>query len=436
MVDKFNSYYQKNRLFVKTDKILLTVSGGMDSMAMVYLFKQNNLSFGVAHCNFQLRGDDASKDEEFVKTFATNNNIAFHAEAFDTQKYATEKGISIQMAARELRYDWFEKIRTEHHYDYIATAHHKNDVAETMLINLTKGTGLAGLHGIKNKNEKIVRPLLCFKRADIVNYVKENNIPYREDLSNSDTKYTRNAIRHQIIPELEKINPNLIETLTVAANQFLEDEKIIADKIVIAKEQLFEEEDDGYHIEIAKLKELTPLNSYLYYFLRDYNFNASTVNDIIEGLDSQSGKTFLSSTHQIVKDRKSLILKKVEVNPIERIEIKSTKEFPFNWRLTDYSDDFKMETSKQYAYIDAEKIQFPLMLRKWEQGDAFQPLGMKGNKKISDFLIDNKVSVLDKDKIKVLESKDQILWVVGHRIDDNFKIRSSTKKVLILSINE
>ncbi|PCJ24908.1 MAG: tRNA lysidine(34) synthetase TilS [Flavobacteriales bacterium] len=435
MLEKFISYYQNNNLFTKTDKILLAVSGGKDSMLLLNLFDQQNLSFGVAHCNFQLRGDDANKDEQFVRQFCANNNITFYTTAFNTQEYATEKGVSIQMAARDLRYNWFERIRQENNYKYIAIAHHKNDVAETMLINLTKGTGLAGLHGIRKKNGNVIRPILCFNSVEIENYVKENNISYREDLSNLDVKYIRNTIRHNIIPELEKINPALIETLNNTANQFLNDEKIISDKIAKEKKQLFIGDGNTLKIEIEALKKLEPLTSYLYYFIRDYGFNSSDVADIIENLEGQSGKTFNSNTHQIVKDREFLILKEIAENVFESIKIKFIEDLPFSYKLIDVTDGFEIETSSQYAYLDADKIQFPMILREWINGDVFQPLGMKGNKKVSDFLIDNKISLINKKRIKVLESGSQILWLVGLRIDDKLKITPSTKKVLLLSVN-
>ncbi|PCI97922.1 MAG: tRNA lysidine(34) synthetase TilS [Flavobacteriales bacterium] len=436
MLNKFQKYNQENKLFNQTSKILLTVSGGKDSMAMLHLFKQNNISFGVAHCNFQLRGDDAIKDQQFVKQFCEHNKIIYHTVSFNTQEYAIENGISIQMAARELRYDWFEKIRVENSYQYIATAHHKNDVAETMLINLTKGTGLAGLHGISNKNSNIIRPLLCFDSSEIDDFVKENKIGYREDLSNADTKYTRNLIRHQIIPELEKINPSFIATLNTEANQFLGDEKIILDKIKLDKERLFVANNNGFKIDIKELKKLTPLTSYLYYFLRDYNFNSTDVSDIIAGLENQSGKSYYSPTHQIVKDREFLLLNDIEEIFTEKTLIKSIEDLPFKSELIEDISNLKIEKSNNYAYLDADKIQFPMVLRTWKNGDAFKPLGMNGNKKVSDFLIDNKISLVDKQHIKVLESNGQIIWLVGQRIDDSFKITPSTKKVFILSLND
>ena len=433
MLDKFRKYYQENELFTKTDKVLLTVSGGKDSMAMLNLFIQQNLSFGVAHCNFELRGEEAEKDQEFVRQFCEVNGLEFHTKAFQTKEYATKNGISIQMAARDLRYNWFEKIREENAYQYIATAHHKNDVAETMLINLTKGTGLSGLHGISNKNGKIIRPLLCFNSIEIGNYVKENDVAYREDASNADTKYTRNSIRHKVIPELEKMNPAFIETANTEAEQFLELEEILNQKIKEEQSKLFVKTEYGFKIEIESLKKLTPLKTYLFYFLRTYNFNAPAIADIIEGLEGQSGKTFYSATHQIVKDRTHLLLSELKENTEERIEVNSIEELPFNVRIIDDMVSLEIEKSNQYAYLDADKIQFPMVLRTWKQGDTFKPFGMKGNKKVSDFLIDNKVSIVEKKTIKVLVSGNDIVWLVGQRISDNFKITEATIKGLVLS---
>jgi tRNA(Ile)-lysidine synthase len=305
-----------------------------------------------------------------------------------------------------------------------------------MLMNLTKGTGIAGLHGIANKYEKVIRPLLCFNANEIDNYIKEKCVPYREDLSNTDTKYTRNLIRHQIIPELEKVNPEFIETLNLEANQFLNDEKIISDRIVGEKERLFINEDNRIKISIDELRKLNPLRSYLFYFLRDYGFNSSDVKDIISSFENQSGKIFYSKNYEIVKDREYLILSDIRENRHEKLEIKSMKDIPFHYEILEVSDDFKVKTSSEYACLDADKVQFPLTLRNWEQGDVFQPLGMKGNKKVSDFLINNKISINDKRSIKVLESDSQIIWIVGYRINDNFKVTSSTKKSLILSIQD
>ncbi|PJA07025.1 MAG: tRNA lysidine(34) synthetase TilS [Flavobacteriales bacterium CG_4_10_14_0_2_um_filter_32_8] len=437
MIKKFEKYYQKNELFAKTDKILLTVSGGRDSVAMVYLFKAAKLNFGIAHCNFQLRGKEADKDEELVNDIAEKFQIPFYSIIFNTKAYATEKRISIQMAARELRYAWFEKIRKENNFQFIATAHHQNDVAETMLINLTKGTGLSGLHGISIKSKFIIRPMLCFCREEIDDYINKNNIIYREDQSNTDTKYYRNAIRHQIIPELEKLNPSIITTLNKEATRFFEIETILEEKINSEKEKCFEYADDSIKIYIKRLKNLNSLKTYLYYFLKDFDFNFSDVEDIINGLDNQAGKTYYSSTHILVKDRDFFILKRNEEQIVPPIFINSFEEFPFDSHLINSLDNFKINSSSNYAYLDADKIQFPLILRIWATGDFFKPFGMKGSKKISDYLIDKKVSIIDKKKIKVLaDDKGQIIWLVGYRINDNFKITLSTRTILLLSVKE
>jgi tRNA(Ile)-lysidine synthase len=434
MINKFQKYYQENNLFTETDNVLLTVSGGKDSMVMLTFFINKKLSFGVAHCNFQLRGEAAIEDQKFIELFCKEKDIPFYTIDFETQEYATKNGISIQMAARDLRYSWFEKIRIENGYNFIATAHHKNDVAETMLINLTKGTGLAGLHGIRNKNQTVIRPLLCFTRKEIDEFAHKNSISFNEDLSNANTKYTRNSIRHNVISELKKINPAIIETLNIEANQFLGDEKIIEDKIKIDRERLFTPIDNGFSIDIDALKKLSPLTSYLFYLLRDYNFNSADVSDIVEGLDNQSGKTYSSSTHQIIKDRECLLLNKLEKESASNNLINSIDDLPFFYEVIENITDLKIDKSNKYAYLDLDKIQFPIILRNWKQGDYFKPLGMKGNKKVSDFLIDNKFSLLDKKSVQVLVQNSEIIWLVGNRIDDRFKITSETKKALILSI--
>jgi len=434
MLDKFIKYYQENQLFIHPDKILLTVSGGQDSMTMLNLFRSANLLFEVAHCNFQLRGEEANKDEAFIREYCTINKIRFHSIAFNTNEYAATNGISIQMAARDLRYAWFEKIRKENECEFIATAHHKNDVAETMLINLTKGTGLPGLHGIRNKKDKIIRPLLCFDAVEIGGYIQEQEVPFRQDQSNSDTKYTRNSIRHNVIPALEKINPSFIESVFTASIQFSELEEILGQKIDEEKDRLFVNDNDGFKIDIKLLKELSPLKTYLYYFLKPFKFNAADVLDIIGGLEGQSGQVFNSSTHQIVKDRTHLFLNIiVEIQP-EILEINSIEDFPFDYELVDNTSIFKLKRARKFAYLDADKVTFPMCLRTWSKGDFFQPFGMNGNKKVSDFLIDNKVSIVDKKTVQVLICDVDIIWLVGHRISNKYCISDATKRILKLSI--
>ncbi len=438
MLEKFLKYNQEKSLLKKTDKILLTVSGGKDSVFMVELFKQLELDFGIAHCNFKLRGKESDIDEEFVKDLASKNNIQFYKTTFETGDYAEKEGISIQMAARDLRYKWFEKIREENNYNFIATAHHKNDVAETMLINLTKGTGLSGLHGIREKTNYIIRPILCFTRNDIETYILDNKISYREDLSNSDTKYVRNKIRHNVITELEKINTSFIETANKEADQFYDMEQILNQKIEEEKEKCFVQEDESIKIDIEKLKSLTPLHSYLYYFIRSYGYNKTSVNDIVDGLNEQSGKVYFSSTHQILKDRKYLIISEFKKEQKKQYSINSNTDFinlPIGINALERGVDskFKLQKSSQFAFLDAEKIMYPLVLRRWKEGDLFQPLGMKGNKKVSDFFIDEKLSVIEKQNAWILTSQDKIVWIVGLRIDNRYKITNKTKNSLVLN---
>lgn len=436
MLQKFKTYYQKNSLFSTTDKVLLAVSGGKDSMAMLHLFKACNINFGVAHCNFNLRGTESDADEKLVKSICEKHNIPFHQTKFNTKEYAEQNGISIQMAARDLRYGWFEELSIENGYKVIATAHHKNDVAETMLINLANGTGLAGLHGIRKKSGKIIRPLLDFTRQEIEQYIIENEIEYREDKSNTDNKYTRNSVRLDVIPLLEKINPNLIESLNQTANYLSEAELIIEEKVKEEFKHCSNLKDNKIYFDISKLKALTALPTQLYYFLKPYGFNASAIDDIINSFEEQSGKQFLSKTHIIIKDRDCLILEERGVKNIDEIVINSIEELenkPF-WKVSlQSSKGYKTRKGSQYANIDFDKIQFPLTIRNWKEGDNFQPFGMKGKKKLSDFFIDNKVDVITKSQIQILVSNNQIVWVVGYRIDDNFKITDNTKNVMLIN---
>jgi tRNA(Ile)-lysidine synthase len=439
MIKKFEKYYQNQHLFAKTDNILLTVSGGRDSVVMVYLFKAAKLNFGIAHCNFKLRGKEADKDEQFVKALAEKVNVPFYTISFNTKEFASKNKISTQMAARELRYTWFEEIRVKNNFNYVATAHHKNDVAETLLINLTKGTGLSGLHGISSKNGNIVRPLLCFNRIEINDFVKSNKIKFREDKSNEETKYVRNKIRHNIIPELEKINPSFIETIFNETQQFAELEQLIETKINEDKKICFSVNAENIEIDIPKLLKLKPLKTYLFYFLKPYGFNTEDVVDVMNSLEKQSGKKFLSKTHQIIKDRNQLIVSGIKTIEHQEFKMESLKDFSqlpihVNAKMVLKEDLKSIKKDKNYAYLNADKIHFPLTLRKWQQGDKFKPFGMKGVKKLSDFFVDEKLSLLEKENVWLLTSNNKIIWVVGHRIDDDFKLTEKTQQVLQLEI--
>lgn len=439
MIKRFEKYYNNERLFAKTDKILLAVSGGRDSVAMVYLFHQAQVHFGIAHCNFKLRGKESDKDEQFVSDLAKKLKVPFYTTSFDTKTFAKTNKLSTQMAARELRYSWFAEIKEKNKFQYIATAHHKNDVAETLLINLTKGTGLSGLHGIKSKVGDVIRPLLCFNRSEIDVFIEVNKLPFREDQSNAETKYVRNKIRHKIIPELEKINPSFVETIFNETQHFEELEQLLESKINEDKKTCWKTLNDGIiEIEIDKLLNLKPLRTYLYYFLKPYGFNADDVSDVINSLDKQSGKQFYSSTHQLIKDRTKLILTTTQTNDEEEFTIEKIDDFnilPFvlNVKLFSKEQLTTIKKNKKVAYVNADKIKYPLVVRKWKTADKFKPFGMKGTKKISDFFVDEKFSLVEKENTWILTSTNKIIWVVGHRIDDDFRISEKTKTILQLS---
>lgn len=441
MLNKFEKYYQKQHLFLKSDAVLLTVSGGKDSVAMVYLFHTAKLNFGIAHCNFKLRGKDSDKDEKFVKNIAKQLGVSFYSKSFNTTDFSKENKISTQMAARVLRYNWFEEIRAANNYQFIATAHHKNDVAETVLINITKGTGLSGLHGIFSKNGKIIRPLLCFNRLEIDEFIKKNNLEFREDLSNKETKYVRNKLRHKVIPELEKINPVFIETIFNETLHFSELEQLLEKKIDEERKKCVKEYSQYLEIDVEQLKKLEPIRTYLYYFLKPFEFNFANVEDVLNSLNKQSGKKFLSSTHQLIKDRNKLIISEITGGYNSEIVINSINDFKtlpikIDVKILTNGEVDSLKKEKKIAYLNADNVNYPMVLRRWEKGDRFKPFGMKNSKKISDFFIDDKLSLKEKENVWLLTQKNQIIWVVGYRINDDFKITPSTKNVLRLEIKK
>lgn len=438
MQSAFLQYIDKNKLFSKKSKVILAVSGGIDSMTMASLFASSDYKCAVAHCNFSLRGSESDGDELLVKKMARKYKMPFHSKRFETEKYAKQNGISIQMAARELRYNWFNQLLDETKFDYIAIAHNKNDIAETFFLNLTRGTGLKGLTGIKAKADKIVRPLLFASREDIIAYAKENKIEYREDSSNSSMKYSRNRIRNKVIPELKKINQNfdnsIIETIDILNTSY----EILAEDLARKKIHVSEFLSEPFRINIKRLLELEHIHYYLFEFIREYGFNASQVNDIINSLDMQPGKKFYSDTHLLVKDRDHLIIEDMnDDDPVYRIGMYEdfySKDIDLEISEKSMGKSFRIIKNENIAQLDEEKLDYPLILRKWRHGDKFIPLGMKSYKKLSDFFSDNKLSVIDKKNIWILESDEKIVWVVGMRIDNRFKITDKTKQILTIKI--
>lgn len=439
MFRKLVRFVEEENLFYRDEKILVAVSGGIDSVVLLHLLIKMEVNCGIAHCNFHLRGEESDGDFEFVKNLAKQYNLPFYFKDFDTKAYAEKNKLSIEMAARELRYEWFNQILELENYQYIAVGHHADDVAETVLINLVRGTGIHGLTGIKSKLGKIIRPLLPFTRKELEEFAEKEGLNYREDSTNRETDFVRNKIRHQVIPVLEQINPAIRKTMSENIQRFKEVEQIYNDVIEENRLHLVFQRENQLLISIARLQELSSPSSYLFEILSPYGFHHRDVKMISKSLGTISGKRFYSSTHQILRDRKYLILSELGENDSKEylLEEKSGMiEFPIEMEAVfiDRTPSFKFTTNPEIACLDASKLKFPLKLRKWQIGDSFRPIGMKGNKKISDFFIDQKFSLQDKENTWLLLSGDRIAWVVGHRLDDRFKITSTTTKIFKLEL--
>ena len=438
MRKKIQAYIHQHSLFAANDKIIVGVSGGADSCALLHLLLSLNYNCVIAHCNFHLRGDESGRDELFVTELARQYNCPLHNIHFNTTQFAAENNISIEMAARELRYEWFEKIRQEENAACIAVAHHSDDVVETVLMNLTRGTGINGLTGIKPKNGTIVRPLLCVLREDILQYIKQNRLSFVTDSTNNDTSFVRNNFRNIIIPALEKINPSFSANLLQTANRLNDAAHIYNIYIHNVKQNIVTAENDYIYISISKLKAEKIIRSILFEILKEYNFNASQCDNIVDNLDNTSGKIFLSSSHRLVKDREFLIINSINTTVDEetKIDFNQTKiTHPVNLtiEIIEKKDDTIIENNPAIACLDADKISFPLTLRHWKNGDVFYPLGMKGKKKVSDFFTDKKYTLTQKEKAWLLLSDGKILWIINERIDDRFKITPKTKFILKIS---
>ena len=450
MLKQFKAHIKNTHLFSSEEYILIAVSGGVDSVVMCELFFRAKFRFAIAHCNFQLRGKESDGDESFVQNLALKYNVPFFSKKFNTKIISKKESVSIQMAARAIRYECFDELRKKHNFTYIATAHHQDDSTETFFINLIRGTGIAGLHGILPKQGKIIRPLLFATKAELSKFAASEKIAFREDSSNSSDKYLRNRIRHHVIPLLKELNPNFEFGILENINRLKHVEIIYRAEIENKRSFIVESNDTGAtNLSIDKLKELEILSPYLYEFLKPYNFNAATTLEIEKSLNGNSGKQFLSPTHRLIKDRKFLIIEprtKETFNKSQRgkdeekiLVKKNQKESQVNTFSLQYkilNVDSELSNDIKTASLDLEKLTFPLVIRKWKQGDSFFPLGMKGKKKLSDFFIDKKLPLNQKENTRVLISDNKIAWVIGLRIDDRFKITSKTEKIFFCSIAE
>ncbi|MDN3641480.1 tRNA lysidine(34) synthetase TilS [Lutimonas halocynthiae] len=438
MFNRFKIHLQESFPELRSKKLLLAVSGGIDSMVLYDLLIKLDYDLSLAHCNFNLRGDASDKDEAFIKSEAKKTQSHLHLINFDTIAYAQKEKTSIQMAARALRYNWFDDVLKEGGYDFLLTAHHADDNVETFMINLSRGTGLEGLTGIPEKTRNIRRPLLPFSKDDIHIYAKDQQIKWREDLSNEDNKYLRNKIRNELVPILKEINPSFLHSFNTTINNLQGTKEIVNDSIKQIHKSVVEKNEDNSIItfNINALLKFSDKPSYLYEIFNPYGFQQ--IEDIITLLSGQSGKQVLSKTHRLVKHREQLLLSQVQTKNMAAT-IHQVDETDKLFQLNDISIHFEDLTSTNFeglnystdtAHFDKNLLTYPLYVRKWEKGDYFYPIGMKGKKKLSKFFKDEKYSLLQKENIWLLCSGSDVIWVIGKRMDDRYKITDKTIHII------
>ena len=443
LLEKFKAFVQKEHLFLPKDKLLLAVSGGVDSVVLCELCKQAGYDFVIAHCNFQLRGGESDRDENFVKDLGKKYEVEVLVKKFDTEKYAASNKLSIQVAARELRYNWFYELLGTSTANWqlptaswLLTAHHADDNIETLLMNFFKGTGIAGLRGILPKQGKVIRPLLFARKEELKKFVTVYKLGFVEDSSNTSDKYTRNYFRNQLIPDLQKVFPQAEDNLMDNLQRFREIELLYQQSIALHKKKLLVQKNNEVHIPVVKLQQTKPLATVIYEIIKDYNFSSHQVNELIGLLESETGKYIQSSSHRIIKNRNWLIISPNE-NTVAQTILIEKEDTCIDFALGQLqikqlatTTNYQPQTTNNIAEIDAAEIKFPLLLRKWKQGDYFYPLGMNKKKKLSRFFIDQKLSLPQKEKVWVIEMDKKIIWVVGMRIDERCKITERTKEIL------
>lgn len=455
LVQRFQKNIKEQYLFNTKDKLLLAVSGGIDSVVLCELCKQAGFDFIIAHCNFQLRGEESERDEKFVRALGKKYAVEVLVRKFDTEKYTAERKLSVQEAARELRYDWFSTLINNKQYvinneklsfeetnyqlpiaNWLLTAHHADDNAETVLMNFFRGTGLHGLTGMPVKAGNIRRPLLEFLKEELISFAKENKLEFVEDSSNQSIKYTRNFFRHEIIPAISKVYPQVKENLQDNIHRFKEIEQLYKFSTGELKKKLCKQKGNEVHIPVKQLMGFNN-RALIYEIVSEYGFSEKQVDEVIKLAESDSGKYIQSppDSFRIIRHRHWFIISPVLSEQSENIIIEegvNNLQFAVgSLQLSLHSvGNWQLPIANSIACIDAEEITFPLLLRKWKQGDYFYPLGMKKKKKLSRFFIDQKLSKTDKEKVWVIEMDKKVVWVVGHRIDERFKVTEKTKQVL------
>lgn len=440
LLTDFIAYNQQHKLAGAHKRVLVAVSGGMDSVVLVDLMQQAGYPFGIAHCNFGLRGAESDGDEQLVRSLAEQHKVPSYFIKFDTEAYAAEHRVSTQIAARELRYQWFEQVRKENKFDFTATAHHLNDNVETILYNFIKGTGIRGLRGILPKQQKIVRPLLFATREQIADWQKEKNLSYREDSSNVSDKYTRNKLRLQVLPLLKEINPALEETIGARVDLLRNVEELYERQMANAQKHLFLKRGEEVFIPAALLRTVANAEHALFEGLKGYGFNAVQVQEILDSLEAEPGKQWKTAEARLIKDRRFYILTplgtaKASVVAIEEnttsIEVDGL-ELTFERKP---AKDIQFTAEKHVAYLNADKLQYPLLLRRRREGDYFYPFGMgMKKKKLKKYFTEQKLALHEKENVWILESDKKIAWVVGLRSDERFKVTPTTNEVLVVKL--
>ena len=435
MQQKLENHIAQNFDFLIGKRLLLATSGGIDSTVMLDLFHKLPFEIAIAHCNFQLRGVESFGDQKFIQDYAKANEIPLFLTQFDTEAFANDYKLSTQVAARELRYSWFYELLETENYDYILTAHHADDNLETFLIHLVRGTGIDGFTGIPSQNGKVIRPFLIFSRVEIEQYAQDNAIEWREDSSNASDKYLRNKIRHNLVPIFKELNPDFIASFQKTQNHLQETKTMVEDASFLVYQQVAKEKGTEVYFDLNQLKKLPNYKSYLYHWFNGFGFSAW--EDIYDLVDAQSGKQVFSNEFRLLKNRDFLILSPINSeDEIEEYFInKNQKEVkvPLNLLLSKVADISNVPNTT--IFVDEDKLWYPLVLRRWRDGDVFQPFGMDGkSKKVSKFFKDEKLSLIEKEKTWLLCSDNEIVWIVGIRQDERFKVKAITKNILKIQL--
>ncbi len=435
MINQFKSHIQNQFPNIKECNLLIAVSGGLDSVVLTRLCYKLGLNISLAHCNFGLRGIESDGDEVFVKQLAQQLNCKLFKKTFSTEAYAKQEKRSIQLAARDLRYTWFKELVKLHQFDYVLTAHHADDNLETILINLSRGTGINGLTGIPQVNEYILRPLLPFKRTEIEAYATQNEIIWREDSSNASTKYLRNKLRHDVIPLLKELNPNILENTNSTISHLKETQDIVKESVRAVLKRAVKSESNGvitYHT--SEFLKVNNAKAYLTEIFKSYGF--TSFKDIVNLVHAETGKYVSSKTHKLIKDKNTLVLFKIDKK--FAFQPQTIHDFDQNIELLSGQLEFNQvrkahKNSRTEVYVDYDMLKWPLEVSLKKNSDYFYPIGMSGKKKLGKYLKDEKLSLLDREKVLLLRNKNEIVWVIDHRLDERYKVTQNTKKIIKIS---